>query len=198
MKVLIAIPCNNYVELECIDSIFKTINRIKEWCEFDVKFYSGYSCEQARNKAIKDLINSDYDYIWFIDSDIKFESDTFEKLLLSNCDICTGIYFLKQFGEKEAVIMRIENGKTLFYKENEIPENEIFQIDACGFGCILIKREVCEHIYNHENGYPFVYQFEPEIISEDLWFCNCAVELGYKIMCNSDVKCGHIWKICFG
>lgn len=204
-KILVAIPCNNYVELDCIDSLIKTINKLKNYCEINVQFYSGYSCEMARNNAIADIINTDYDYLFFIDSDIKLESNSLETLILSfeqienleeqhNCGIITGIYFRKQNNEKIAEICRVEENKTFFYQENEIPKNTIFQIDGCGFGCVLIKRSVCEHLFKEKNGKPFNYQYEPEIISEDLWFCNLASYYGYEIMCNSEVKVGHIGK----
>ena len=194
IKVLVAIPCNNFLEIDCIDSLFKTNQRIREWCELDVRFYSGYSCEMARNKAIDDMVNnSEADYLFFIDSDIVLEPDSLEKLILANHDIITGIYYKKQSWSKMAEICRVENDQTIFYQEHEIPKN-IFKIDGCGFGCILIKRSVCEHIFNATNGRPFIYQTEPILISEDLWFCNVATALKYEIMCHNDVKVGHIWK----
>ena len=204
-KILVAIPCNNHVELDCINSIIKTINKLKNYYNINVQFYSGYSCEMARNNAIADIVGTDYDYLFFVDSDIKLEFNTLENLLSSfkqiekleekhNCGIITGIYFKKQLEPKIAEICRIEGDETIFYQEDEIPKDTIFQIDGCGFGCVLIKRSVCEHLAKETNCMPFVYQFKPEIISEDLWFCNLAIKYGYEIMCNSETKVGHIGK----
>ena len=198
MKILVAIPCNNYVETQCIESLFKIAARIREWCELDVRTYSGYSCEQARNKAMGDMINSDAEYLFFVDSDIVLQPNSLEKLLIelnksTEYGLISGIYFKKQNCSRTAEICYVNNnGCTIFFEENQIPET-VFKIDGCGFGCVLIKRSVCEHLYNVSDKRPFVYLFDP-LISEDLWFCNLASNNGYTILCHPEVRCGHIWK----
>ena len=198
-KIFIAIPCSDKIDIECVDSIFKLINNTNQY-KFDVRFYRGYSCEQARNKAMKEFIESDSTHIWFIDSDIQIKNDTLDKLISNDFDIVTGIYFRKEYDIEGNKIAEIcywieETDKTIFYRECDIPNN-IFEIDACGFGCVLIKRSVCEHIFNECNGRPFYYCLEP-IISEDLWFCNVAKSLGYKIYAINDAKVAHLWKFPF-
>jgi GT2 family glycosyltransferase len=64
------------------------------------------------------------------------------------------------------------------------------EIGGCGFGCVLVKKEVLEKV-----GYPqFVYHSALDhnnTFSEDLDFCRKARSKGYKIFADTTIRCDH-------
>jgi FkbM family methyltransferase len=64
-------------------------------------------------------------------------------------------------------------------------------IGACGFGCVLVKKEVLVGV-----GYP-QFEYHPALdhnntISEDTDFCKKAIAKGFRLWCDPSVRCGHI------
>lgn len=192
VKIMVAIPCNERPEALCMESLFKVAARSRRYAELDVRLIRGYSCEQARNEAVRIFLESDAQYLWFVDSDILLGEDALEKLLLANCDIISGIYFRKWSGDdRTAEVCRLEDDRTIFYRESELPA-DLFSIAGCGCGCLLIRREVIEQCLKAvDGGTLFRYSFDP-LISEDLWFCNVASSVGYQLMAHGSARLGHL------
>jgi hypothetical protein len=123
-----------------------------------------------------------------VDSDITFPSDTLERLIECDKDIVSGVY--KQRFTGEPVLELWKDGNRI--KFDSIKKCFIrFEIDSCGFGCVLIKSEVLRVMdYPH-----FVYKSaidHKDTLSEDVYFCMKAKEKGFKIYVNPIVICGHI------
>lgn len=139
-----------------------------------------------------------YDYILWIDSDIIFSVEDFEKLLNSNKDIVSGLYFtengyhyatVEQFNET----FFLENGYFEFLTPATIKsKEELFPVEYTGFGFILIKYGVFEKLK-----YPW---FKPEYMKignisefamEDVSFCLESKKQGFQIWINPKVIVGH-------
>jgi GT2 family glycosyltransferase len=69
---------------------------------------------------------------------------------------------------------------------DEIPD-EIFEVAGCGFGCVLMKRNVLWNVLCQHG-----YMFSPiNTVGEDLSFCWRARQCGYKIYCDPTIALGH-------
>lgn len=140
----------------------------------------------------------DYDYIMWIDSDILFTNDQFEKLLSNNVDICGGVYLMD--GGKQFAVVKdwdeesfIKNGTFDFLTPDDISKSpRLMEVAYSGFGFLLIKRGVFEKIK-----YPW---FGPkyskmnqcvDFASEDVSFCLRAKEVGFKIHIDPTVWVRH-------
>lgn len=140
----------------------------------------------------------DYDYIMWIDSDIIFTTENFEKLLSNNVDICGGVY-LMDGGKQFAAVQNWneekfkENGTFDFLTPDDISKSpRLIEVAYSGFGFLLIKRGVFEKIK-----YPW---FGPkyqtignchDFASEDVSFCIKARESGFKIHIDPTVWVRH-------
>lgn len=183
-RILIGIPTAKYIEPDTFKSIYNLI--IPEEYEVTYQHFYGYQIDQIRN-LIADWTIKGFDYLFSVDSDITFESDTLLKLLSHDKDIVSGMYIQRIQGTHN---LEIYNDKGRLTYE-ELYNKGLVEIFGCGFGCVLVKKEVFVGV-----GYP---QFEyhsaidhNSTISEDTDFCKKAVEKGFKIWVDTSIKCSHI------
>lgn len=144
----------------------------------------------------------DYDYIMWIDSDIIFTTENFEKLLSNDVDICGGVY-LMEGGNQFAVVKEWDekvfekNGVFDFLTPDDISKSpRLMEVSYTGFGFLLIKRGVFEKIK-----YPwFAPKFSKigecyDFASEDVSFCLRAKECGFKVYIDPTVWVRHEKKV---
>lgn len=140
----------------------------------------------------------EYDYIMWIDSDIIFTTENFEKLLSNNVDICGGVY-LMDGGKQFSVVKDWDRDKFQrqgtfdFLTPDDISKSpSLMEVAYTGFGFLLIKRGVFEKIK-----YPwFGPKYETigqcvDFSSEDVSFCLRAKEAGFKIHIDPTVWVRH-------
>lgn len=138
----------------------------------------------------------DYTHIMWIDSDIYFTPNDFEKLLSSDKDICSGLYKMGDGREFAAVrewdLNKIEsNGSFEFLTPDDL-STELMEVAYTGFGFLLVKKGVFEKIKYPWFGpkYSKVGQCY-DFASEDASFCLRAAEAGFKIFINPSVRVLH-------
>jgi glycosyltransferase involved in cell wall biosynthesis len=186
-KVLIAIPTAKYIEVETFKSIYDQI--IPDGYEVDFQYFFGYNISQIRNLC-SDWVIKGYDYLFSVDSDMVFEKDTLTKLLSHDKDIVSGVY--RQRKEQQIIeIYKKKNGGLHNVQYEDMKDSGLVEIDGCGFGCVLVKKEVLVNV-----GYPqFEYHMAGPLqigLSEDNDFCIKAQNKGHKIYCDTSVVCGHV------
>lgn len=189
-KILIAIPTAKYIESETFASIYNMIK--PDNTELYFQFFYGYNIAQVRNLMAHFTIINNFDYIFWVDSDIVIPRDALIKLLNADKDIISGVYIQRKPDQKIPEIYIWENpNKMRNAYLSEVQGNAIQEIAGCGFGCVLTKTQVLKNI-----GYP---QFEyanaldhRNTISEDVDFCMKARRKNYKIFMDSSIKCEHI------
>ena len=152
----------------------------------------------SRGKNQKPFDGLEYDYMMWIDSDIRFNNEMFMKLVEIDKDIASGWY--SQPGGTSPVVEKmddnyfIQNGSYQFLTADELSErSDICKVDYIGFGWVLIKQGVFESIE-----YPW---FAPKIIniggdlqdvcSEDVAFCHDVKKVGIDIWLDPSCRVGH-------
>ncbi len=187
--ILIAIPTAKYIESDTFKSIYDLI--IPEGYTVTYQHFFGYNIAQIRN-LISDWVIKGFDYLFSVDSDITFQPDTLLKLLSHDKDVVSGMY-IQRIPNTHNLELYCDTGRIDY--EN-IMNKGLIQISGCGFGCVLVKKEVFVGI-----GYP---QFEyhsaidhNETISEDVDFCKKAIDKGFSIWADTSIKCSHIGNTTF-
>lgn len=187
-RILIAVPTNKYIEPETFKSIYDL--EVPPGYTTEFQFFYGYQIDQIRNLIAE--WGKKYDYLMCVDSDIVLPADALIKMIRADVDIISGLY-----------IQRIPNTHTLeLYRSNnrggvenipiqDIQGKQLVSVDACGFGCVLIKSKVLLTIpYPH-----FVYHSAIDhrnTVSEDIHFCKQARDHGFKIWAHTEIRCDHI------
>jgi len=159
----------------------------------------GSATDVARNQAVEHALEKKSRYIWFLDDDVQPPFTALRQLIytLEQCDdktmVSTGIYFAK-INPTEPVIYR-GKGQGAFWKWKQ---NEKFEVDGCGAGCMVVKTELFKHLEK-----PYFKTIDDKtpgegIIgnssTEDLYFCHKVRSAGFKIIADGGIICGH-WDI---
>ena len=179
-KILVGMPTMGAMEIEAVKSLMQL--------EFDgsVDIVSESLVYDARDKIAMDAIASKVDWVMWLDSDIVYPPNIIRKLMSRNKDMITGIYH-KRTSPYTPCIYKLDDQKLVPYLD--YPDDGLFQVEAAGFGCMLMKASVIRAIYNKFGGCFFPIN---GIGGEDLSFIRRAKEVGVEVWCDSSIKCGHI------
>jgi hypothetical protein len=116
---------------------------------------------RARNELARIFLESDHDYLMFIDADIGFNGEAVAQLMLADKDVVCGVYPKKEVNW-ESITKAAREGKenladyagafvfNMTGKENaETDEDGCIEVRHGGTGFMLIKRGVLEHLKPH-------------------------------------------------
>ena len=161
-----------------------------------VAFQIGSLIYTSRNNLATKAIQSEADYVLWLDSDMVFEPNLLERMFAvmeeHDLDILTGLYFRRVPPYTPVLFDRLEMQRGVCEWSNfkSLP-NELFEVGGCGFGCVLMKTDVFIDVQARHRA-----MFDPILkTGEDLAFCWRARDVGYKIMCDPTIICGHIGNI---
>jgi len=170
---------------------------------------------RARNLLAKDLLESDCDYLLFIDSDINFEPEHIFRLMAWGSDPKKGIV---------AGVPRTRSENKVYIADLDYDENGELTMNGMGLvrgkrvatAFMLVRREVFvtmtaahpEWVYKDQRSdrmIPCLFDFqltEEGYIGEDFLFCDRARELGFEVWIDPTITLGHMgvqeYEGCFG
>ena len=188
MKILIAVPCMDSVPSQFCQSL-AVLTKVEDCA---IAFQMGSLIYTSRNNLATMAVQKKVDYVLWLDSDMIFPSDVLVKLLedREKGDIITGIYYRRVQPFKPVLFSKLDfddNG-CVWEGYDNYPEDEIFEIEGCGFGCVLTPT----HIFL-EMMAKFGDMFAPiGGVGEDLSFCWRARQLGYKVVADPKIQLGHV------
>ena len=189
MKTLIVIPCMDQVPTQFCQSLAM----LRKEGECAIAFQMSSLIYMARNELAMKAIQMGADYIMWLDSDMVFEPDLMTKLFKTleekSVEFVSGLYF-KRFPPYEPVAYSnfgIENDEIIAEKMTEVPE-EITSVGGVGFGCVLMSTALALAVFNEYNT-----MFAPiGNVGEDIAFCYRAKTLGYDLLLDPSIRCGHV------
>lgn len=192
MKTLIGIPCMESIPTVTVKSLLALRHD-----GVDFTFSMNSLVYDARNCIAQKACNNGFDRIFWLDSDMVFEPDLYEKLsarLDEGYEFVTGLYFSRRMPiipmiYKEVVCYE-RDGKlyptTVEY--TDYPKNDLFKVQGCGFGGCMMSTKMLLDV-----GQKFGLPFSPVMgFGEDLSFCQKVTQAGHEIYCDSSIKLGHM------
>lgn len=186
MKLLIAVPCLEKLDVEFVRSMNALIRRLdRENVDYEIKYEVGALVYIARDVLAQYAVKNYFTHVLWLDSDMIFADDVFDKLLSTNAEFATGVC-RSRHGLYRYCIFETE------HKYVEKLPDKPFEVFMCGLACVLMKTSVLQHIAEKNNGHCFV---PTQYFGEDLQFCTRAQAMGYRIICHPDVKVGHLAKV---
>lgn len=160
---------------------------------------------RARNLLAQDMLDSECDYLLFIDSDINFQPDDIFRMMAWGTDPKKGIV---------AAVPRTRSETKTYIANLDYDENGELTMNAMGLvraervatAFMLVRREVFETMceahpewryYDARSGrtLPCLFDFqltEEGYIGEDYLFCDRARELGFEVWVDPTITLGHM------
>jgi glycosyltransferase involved in cell wall biosynthesis len=154
----------------------------------------------SRNEMFQKARDLDADYLIMIDSDIEFPHDAIGKLIAHEKDICSGVYYMRDYPHRPYVYRW--TGKDVYVHENysQVPE-ELFKVDSVGGGFLLISKKVLQG-WDYSWGKPFNHIEHDDgdggrLLGEDTSFCLRCKDR-FEIWADPTIELGHEGDITIG
>lgn len=134
------------------------------------------------------------EYLFFVDHDVVYPTDTLTRLLAHDKDVVAAHYNVRSIAPPLGMAFDVagERIPLIEYAPHDwrLPHTELFQVGGIGCGCMLIKLPIFDKLER-----PF-FQIRIDgdeiTVSEDLWFCNRVRRAGFELWCDPTLKCYHM------
>lgn len=210
MKICVCTPVySGLVNLQFMMSLMETIQRVKK---SECMFYSivGSSIlPMARNSLVAKAMSWGADKIVFIDDDISWKSDDFQRLILHPVPIAAGVYQKRPHDPMAPPEMAVSS----FPEGMHADHRGLIEVDGAATGFMRVDREVFEalkpcvvKLYDHRNNEDKaeaaeLYEYfaygkmlkdnRTAFEGEDFNFCRKARSSGFRTFVDPSIKLGH-------
>lgn len=196
MKTMILIPCMDMMHTAFVRSLL-LLNTAGH--EITYGIHNGSLVYDSRNQLLDTAKKTDADLYFWLDSDIQLGMDTLQLLtedINKGCEIVSGLYFKRKKPFSPVIyqaceVRKIAEGQLLPIADTyeDYPKADLFEVQAFGFGCVLMTREAALKVTDELGMMPFM---PTAGFGEDLSFCMRAKHVGLKLWCDSRVRVGHV------
>lgn len=165
---------------------------------YDIKLYMPKNVQPmdaARNFCVKEFLELDYDYLFWVDDDVYCPPETLHKLIQADRDIISAAPFCMKYEGDEcypyiSAVKFNSDGRYEIYHGRGIEE-----VDAIGGGCILYKRKVYE-AKELERPYEFTYHRDgTRSVTCDFMVHQKAHKAGFKTFVDFSLICSHVKEV---
>jgi hypothetical protein len=146
---------------------------------------------QARDRLVHKFLQTTGEHLWFVDTDIIFKTGAIGKLLSHDKPVVSANYSLVHEipatfdWETRECAYHWTDGGGMRHHDHGQHGTAPGKVDACGAGCLLIKRDVLEDM-----GEPWFGEEYPGF-GEDITFCRRLTELNIPLYYDFDLKVLH-------
>jgi len=183
MSVAICTPNRGQVEAGYAKSLANlTANLSKNNIEHEVFMTLGSVVSQLRTDIASLALKKNFEWLLWLDSDMHFPHNTFNKLLNHNKEIVAATYSTRYKPQRSVAFVDNQDlDKRLEIKQGLCP------VWAVGMGCMLTHRSVFEKLpkpwFNHD------WDLQTEsFVGEDIYFCKTAGQYGYTVYVDTDLS----------
>ncbi len=193
------VPVGSHIEPQCETGLAELERR-----GYPVRRVRGYAAiDQGRNQMATDALNDGFEVTMWIDSDISFDADDVDRLLMQDLPIACGIY--PQKGRRQLAIHVLPGQKEIVFGKS----GSLLEIKYAAAGFLMVRRGVYEAIQsqlelpvcNERFGRTMIPFFLPMVVpdgsghwylAEDYAFCERARLVGFQIVADSRIRLWHI------
>jgi hypothetical protein len=205
-KLMIAIPCyDGKVNIRTAFAIAELVPKLdKMGVRLNLVHMSGCSIiTKARNKLVRNFMESDCTDFLFVDADVVINTDAVTRILAlsSDKDVVAGSYPRRSKDAKFFLDFYLDEDGQL-----EFDDHGLMRVESVSTGFMLIRRHVIEHMIEKHPEWQYagdgdgetehaIFDFmilNGQYIGEDYAFCLRARQDGFKIYLDPMISLPHI------
>lgn len=149
----------------------------------------GQSPANGRNLMIQQALDFGATHILFIDDDIAFLPDLFEKLIAHDKDIVSALYLMRNYPHKPIIFDTVLEDARCKWRYLKDGDKGLIEVVGMGLGACLIKTDVFK---NMEKPWIRLGELDKDNWNDDIGFFHRARAAGYKLYCDLDTVVGHM------
>jgi hypothetical protein len=156
-----------------------------------LKSTGGGPIDAVRNDLVLKAMMCDCTHIWMTDTDQVYPQDTLMRLLEHDVDIIAAKVH-KRYPPYDPILLRgtLANFDVVPDEEWSKDGGQIIEVDATGFGSVLINMEVFEKI--ERPWFQFDISRPTGPVGEDIAFYLKARAAGFRVLVDCSIKIGHL------
>ncbi len=172
-----------------------------------IRFRPAGICD-ARNEGVRTFLDTEDEWLWFVDTDMGFAPDTLPRLLDAADPVERPVVGALCYGVEETelrdglggmetrtfpTMYRCDEDGSLVPMDGWFPEDTLIQVEATGAACLLIHRSALETVRD-KLGPTWFYTIpagDGEPIGEDLSFCLRLADVGLPVYVHTGIKTRH-------
>jgi hypothetical protein len=185
--VMILVPSMEMVNAEFAQHLaMASANLVANGIKINCALNIGSVITIARRNLTDIFMKSDFEYAWWIDSDMKFPIDTPIRLLKRGVPIVGANYRRRRFPNPGFTGMMGQPGSftELVTDDNSPPMQEV---DVLPHGCVMVHRSVYDKIPQPH----YLQEYHANLnleIGEDIYFCQKAKANGIPVWCDHELS----------
>lgn len=183
MSVAICIPSTDQVQVgfaRCLANL--TASLASQGIQFDIVMSLGSVLPQQRTEIVQKVLQKDYEWLLWLDSDMHFPDHTFNTLSSHFKDVVAATYSTRRKPQRSVAFKDLEK-----VDERVAKGTGLQPVDAVGMGCMLVHRSV----YNKVEEPWFSHLWNPDtktFSGEDIYFCDKAIKQDVEIYVDLDLS----------
>lgn len=154
---------------------------------------AGTYIDRSRSTLVRLALSKGATHLLWLDTDMTFPKDALLRLMGHNADIVGVNYSKRRQPLEPTAIKRLDADKQIVSRLYSAGCTGTEEVDAIGFGCVLVRAEVFEKV--PPPGFRTIYSEKHAAwIGEDTYFCEKARKAGFKVLVDHDLsnKVGHV------
>lgn len=183
-RIKLALGITYYQSMH-VKTAMSLITALREW-PYDVQacLKSSSYLHWNRESIVQMAKNIKATHLWFVDTDVIFETDGLKKLVMSDKDIIGGSYNQRQNPPRPVVKYQESDGSYTDLTLETMPKRP-FRCAVVPTGFMLIRMAALDGIDP-----PYFETVAP--VGDDVFFCQKLRAAGREIWCDPTIKIGHV------